>query len=261
MSIPKLIHYCWFGKNNKSESILKYMETWDKLKDYRIIEWNENNFDIESNPFLKFAYEHKKWAFVSDYVRLSVLNEYGGIYLDTDVEIKKSFDELLGDKMFLGLIYDCSIGTAVIGAIPHHPIVQDLLKLYDRSSFEYADNKIKIKFKEFEKYQTNNNNDLFTVYFIENVEEFKLCNRNQKLKNVSVYKKEYFERKTFNSDINFSIHHCYGSWYKDNPNKRSNIAKFINFFIGDVLYDKLICYLKKRKLPYYNTYIKDNKIN
>lgn len=257
MSIPKIIHYCWFGGKKKPETVEKYLDTWKKLDGYKVIEWNEKNFDINANKFTKFASENEKWAFVADYVRIKVLEKYGGIYLDTDVEIKKSFDELLDNKMFLGLIYDCSIGTAVIGTIPNHPIIEDLIRIYNESSFEYIDNKIKIKFKGFENYQTNNNNDLFTIYFIKKVQDFKLFNRNQKLNNVTVYKKEYFERKTLNSNINFSVHHCYGSWYKDNPDKRSKIAQIINLFIGDVFYDKLQCFLKKSKLPYYHVHLKD----
>ena len=251
MSIPKKIHYCWFGGREKPKSVQKYIESWKILEDYEVIEWNETNFDIKSNEFIKFAYENKKWAFVTDYVRLRVLEEHGGIYLDTDVEVKKGFDDLLNNNMFLGFIYDCSIGTAVIGAEAHHKILKDLIKLYESSTFSLSDKKINIKFKGYEKYQTNNNNDIFTIYFLKNIKGFKNINKNQYLECVTVFKKEYFERKTFNSKINYSIHHCYGSWYKEDPNKRSNIARIVNFCIGDVFYDKLQCLIKKKKLPYY----------
>ena len=86
--IPKTIHYCWFGKGQKSELMLKCINSWKKyLPDYEIIEWNEDNFDINSNEYVKEAYENKKYAFVTDYVRLYVLLNYGGIYMDTDVEV------------------------------------------------------------------------------------------------------------------------------------------------------------------------------
>ena len=251
MSIPKKIHYCWFGGKEKPESVKRYINTWNCLEGYEIFEWNEKNFDIYSNKFIKFAYENKKWAFVSDYVRLKVLEEYGGIYFDTDVEVKKNFNSLLDNDMFLGFIYDSSIGTAIIGSKPGHKILSDLIELYETSSFSINDGKMNISFKGYEQYQTNNNNDLFTIYFIKNVNGFELNNKNQKLANVTVFKKEYFERKTFNKKIDYSVHHCYGSWYKDNPDRRSEIAKVINLFIGDVFYDKLQCLLKKRKLPYY----------
>ena len=86
--IPKVIHYCWFGRNEKPELIKRCIESWKKyLPDYRIIEWNEDNFNISSFAFTKSAYEIKKWAFVSDVARLTALVEYGGFYFDTDVEV------------------------------------------------------------------------------------------------------------------------------------------------------------------------------
>ena len=94
-NIPKIIHYCWFGKNEKPDIVIKCIDSWKKiLNEYEIIEWNEKNFKIDSNKFVKQAYDSKKFAFVSDYVRVYALYNYGGIYLDTDVEVFKSLDEL-----------------------------------------------------------------------------------------------------------------------------------------------------------------------
>ena len=88
--IPKIIHYCWFGRNSKSKIILKCIESWRKfMPDYEIIEWNEDNFNVKQNEYVKSAYNNKKWAFVSDYARMKVLYQYGGIYFDTDVELLK----------------------------------------------------------------------------------------------------------------------------------------------------------------------------
>ena len=83
--IPRIIHYVWMGGKEKPDNIVKCMKTWEKLKDFKIIEWNESNFDIESNPFVREAYKNKKWAFVSDYVRAWAIYNYGGIYFDTDI--------------------------------------------------------------------------------------------------------------------------------------------------------------------------------
>ena len=260
MKIPKIIHYCWFGGNEKPEKVINYIETWKKLKNYEIKEWNEKNFDINSCEFIKKAYDEKKWAFVSDYTRLKVLQIYGGIYLDTDLEVKKSFDDMLDNRMFLGFIYDCSIGTAVIGAQPNHPIISDMVKLYEAASFSYQNNKAKLIFKGYENYVTNNNNDLFTAYLTTQKKGFLLNNKTQHLDNISIFAKEYFERRTTNTIINYSVHHCYGSWYKENPDYRSKVAIIINFVIGDILYDKLQCYLKLKKLPYYKVYLKDRLI-
>ena len=91
--IPKIIHYCWFGGNPLPELAEKCIESWKKyLPDYEIIRWDENNFDFNINDYVKEAYENKKWAFITDYVRLYAMYNYGGIYMDTDVEVLKSLD-------------------------------------------------------------------------------------------------------------------------------------------------------------------------
>lgn len=94
--IPKKIHYCWFGGKEKDDLSKRCIDSWKKyLSDYEFIEWNENNFDVEQNSFAKEAFEKKQYAFVADYARLYVLWKYGGIYLDCDVEVLKSFNEFL----------------------------------------------------------------------------------------------------------------------------------------------------------------------
>ena len=98
--IPKKIHYIWFGKGEKNERVQKCLESWHKyLPDYEIIEWNEDNFDINFNDFTKQAYDNKKWAYVSDVARFWILYNEGGIYMDTDVEVYKPLDEFL-DKAY-----------------------------------------------------------------------------------------------------------------------------------------------------------------
>ena len=92
--IPHIIHYCWFGRNPKSELVLNCIESWKKyLPGYEIREWNEDNYDVTQVNFVKEAYENQKWAFVSDYVRFDVLYQFGGIYFDTDVELLKPIPE------------------------------------------------------------------------------------------------------------------------------------------------------------------------
>ena len=100
--IPKKIHYCWFGKGPKSKLFEKCLASWKKyFPDFEIIEWNEENFDVSSNKYVKEAYENKKWAFVSDYARLKIIYEEGGIYFDTDVEVLKRIpDEILETGYF-----------------------------------------------------------------------------------------------------------------------------------------------------------------
>lgn len=118
-TIPKVIHYCWFGKGEKSNLSEKCIQSWkEKLEGYEIIEWNEENFNINCNKYVKEAYERKKYAFVSDYVRLYVLYNYGGIYLDTDVEVLKTFDQFLVNDSFVGFEDKELISTGALATIP-----------------------------------------------------------------------------------------------------------------------------------------------
>ena len=137
--IPKKIHYCWFGKNEMPQSALSCIETWkEHFKNYELVLWNEDNFDITSNQYVKEAYDAKKWAFVTDYVRLFALYHYGGIYMDTDVRVFKNLDRFLEHGYFSG--YESKtlpemIPTGIIGAIQYHPFCRLCLEEYDHLTF------------------------------------------------------------------------------------------------------------------------------
>lgn len=136
--IPKIIHYCWFGKNPKPALAEKCIKSWKRYcSDYKLIEWNEDNFNISSAPlYVRQAYESKKWAFVTDYVRLKVVYDHGGIYMDTDVEVKKSLDSLLYHSAYFGFEDGIHIATGLgFGAIKGHPILQELMNDYDQIPF------------------------------------------------------------------------------------------------------------------------------
>ena len=112
--IPKVIHYCWFGRNKKTKLAQKCFESWKRYcPEYEIIEWNEDNFDVGQHPYLQWCYEHKKWAFLSDYARLLILLEHGGIYLDTDVEVIRPLDDLLAFEAFFGFETNEIINTGL----------------------------------------------------------------------------------------------------------------------------------------------------
>lgn len=162
--IPKIIHYCWFGKTPKSPFIKQCMKTWkDKMPDYEWKEWNENTFDINSVSFVREAYKAKKWAFVSDYVRLYALYTEGGIYMDTDVKIMRPFDEFLKYNFFSShekydffhnadeqikldenhqlkpqykFIEGFGVLSAVMGSIPKLSYLKDCLNYYDHLTFD-----------------------------------------------------------------------------------------------------------------------------
>lgn len=110
--IPKIIHYCWFGRGKMPKLALKCLKSWNKYcSDYKVICWNEDNFDINSNQYVKEAYESRKYAFVSDYVRLYALYNYGGVYMDTDVEVIKNIDKFLAEKAFTGFESETYVTT------------------------------------------------------------------------------------------------------------------------------------------------------
>lgn len=138
MSIPKIIHYVWVGGKDKPNDIQKCMKTWKKhLEEYQIIEWSESNFDIQSNTFVKHAYEQKKWAYVSDYIRAYAIYTMGGIYLDTDVLVLDNLESFLKNKAFVGFENPNYPFTAVFGAEKGHPFVKDMLDYYDDIDFEF----------------------------------------------------------------------------------------------------------------------------
>lgn len=135
--IPKIIHYCWFGRGEKKDDVKKYIATWHKLlPDYTIIEWNEDNYDVNACRFSREAYEKKQYAFVSDYARLDILSKYGGIYFDVDMELIKPIDTCLRHKCFFG--YEGKkggIATCVIGCEAHNNIIEKLKLYYESIGF------------------------------------------------------------------------------------------------------------------------------
>lgn len=141
MSIPKIIHYCWFGGKPKPKLAEKCLQSWRKhCPDYRIIEWNEDNFDINTAPnYVRQAYEAGRWAFVTDYVRLKALLEMGGIYMDTDVEVLKPLDPYLKHRAFAGFENPKSIQTGLLACEPDFPLFRDFICYYDTASF-YKEN-------------------------------------------------------------------------------------------------------------------------
>lgn len=140
--IPKKIHYCWFGQNPKPNLAQKCLRSWKKYCfDYEIIEWNEDNFDIASCPlYVRQAYQEKMWAFVTDYARLYLVYTYGGIYLDTDVELLASLDKLLQHRAYFGFEDGRHINTGHgFGAEKGHPVVKAMMDDYNDILFILAD--------------------------------------------------------------------------------------------------------------------------
>lgn len=131
--IPKKIHYCWFGYNPKPKLAEKCIASWREFcPDYEIIEWNESNFDVSKSEYTRFCYEAKKWAFLSDYVRLVILYEHGGVYFDTDNELIRNIDELLAYEAFYGFERADCVNTGLgFGAQSEHITVKAMMDAYE----------------------------------------------------------------------------------------------------------------------------------
>lgn len=134
--IPKKIHYIWLGKNSHPNLMDICINSWkEKLPSYKIEEWNEENLDfditIKKNRFLQECYKKKLWAFLSDYFRIKVLYEEGGVYLDTDMQIIKNIDNLLDNDFFIGEESEGVISAGIIGVVPRHPLIKKILDFYE----------------------------------------------------------------------------------------------------------------------------------
>ena len=134
--IPKVIHYCWFGRGKMPKLANKCIESWKKyLPEYEIMEWNEDTFDINMNTYVKEAYENKKFAFVTDYVRLYAMYNYGGIYMDTDVEVLKPLDQFLNNEAFSGFESSQFIPTGIMASEKGFLLYKEFLDYYTDRHF------------------------------------------------------------------------------------------------------------------------------
>ena len=215
--IPKVIHYCWFGGKPLPKLVKKCIKSWKKYcPDYEIKEWNESNFDLDVCAYVKQAYEAKKWAFVSDYVRHYVLFNEGGLYLDTDVEILKPIDDLLKND-FMGFEDDKSVNCGLVfGASKNSKYCELMLNSYNNDNFILDNGKL----------------NLFTVCqrTTSLLKEYglNLDGKTQQVLGLTVYSSEYFnplgvDGKGKITENSYSIHHYMASWYS----KKEKFLKFL----------------------------------
>ena len=206
--IPKIIHYCWFGKGEKPASFYVYLATWkEKLPDYKIKEWNEENFDIHCCKYVEQAYKVKKYAFVSDYARIYALKKEGGIYFDTDVEVLKSFDELLDNSFFIGYESKGKLGTSVIASERDFWLLNAILDDYEKNVFIRVDGTVNL--------MTN------TAILSRLLKDhgIVLDDTTKREGKITLYEFTYFSpyssltNKTVKSSNTFSIHRFSNSWF------------------------------------------------
>ncbi|MBT2709480.1 glycosyl transferase [Pseudomonas sp. ISL-84] len=226
--IPKVIHYCWFGSKEKPNIVQKCMDSWKKnLPDYKIIEWNESNFNIHSNSYVSEAYKANKFAFVSDYVRVHVLYNYGGIYLDTDVEVFKPFDDLLHHESFWGFEQENYIATSTIGSCKGNFLIGEFKGTYEKKSFLKENGEI---------------DQLTNVAIITDILKSKglgLTGEYQEIKGIGTfYPQSYFSPydyincRKFITKNTYTMHHFYKSWLPPKARLKSLTKKAIAQVIG-----------------------------
>lgn len=197
-NIPKIIHYCWFGGKEKPSKVQKCIDSWHKyLSDYEFMEWNESNFDINCNEYVKQAYENKKFAYVSDYARINALYQYGGIYIDTDVMVYKPFDDLLDNNCILGFEEENYIATSFMASIPKHDLIKEFINGYKGINFYNDDNSLDL---------TTNVQRLTDI-----LENRGLIRNNQfqQIDDISIYPQEYFSPYDYGNCIRKNTENTY----------------------------------------------------
>ena len=215
--IPKKIHYCWIGGNPLPESAKKCIKSWKKYcPDYEIIEWNETNYDFTKVPYMKEAYEAKKWGFVPDYARLDIIYTHGGIYLDTDVEIVRSLDPLLGLNCFAGFQDTEFVALGLgFGAEAGNPVIKTLMESYEALSFLKPDGTPDLTPSP----RLNTDTLVETCGLAAN-------GTYQEPDGMAVFPPEYFCPKSFSDGVirktknTYSIHHFDASWFSDETKQK-----------------------------------------
>ena len=258
--IPKTIHYCWFGGNPLDERALRCIKSWKKFfPDYKIIQWNEDNFDLQEFDFAAKAYADKKWAFVSDVARLKILYDHGGLYFDTDVEVISSYDDILSTSSdgFMGFETTLQVASGLgFGAVKGSLLLRDLLELYKDLSYE--------------EYKDNLSDVACTVLTTTFLSKCGLihADRMQFVCNFDIYPSEYFSPIDYFTGVlhktkqTHSIHWYNASWKSKSSHRKFLRKQRLNRLLGRQLADNLhgifscirqegfIPYVKKRANKY-----------
>ncbi|CAM4153109.1 glycosyltransferase family 32 protein [Gillisia hiemivivida] len=252
MSIPKVIHYCWFGNKKKPQLVEDCISSWRKyLPDYEIIEWNERNTNLK-HPFLKITYKLKKWAFVSDFVRLKILYEFGGIYLDTDMLILKSLDNFLEDKCFFGAENEIFINAAIIGVFKNHYFIKECLLKYENLNLNNETNWEEICIPRIITQEIRDRNDSDLIF-----------KKKVEIYDIVIYPPSYFyplnfeNRKDIKNYKNYlkldshAVHLWSGSWIEPNEFhylRNGQYSEGLRKVINNIATHKKIGYLYFKKI-------------
>ena len=232
--IPKVIHYCWFGGNPLPESVIKCIESWRKFcPGYEIKKWTEDNYDINKIQYIKEAYQEKKYAFVSDFARLDIIYNFGGIYLDTDVELIDSLDGLINNELFLGMESAGRVNTGIgFGGEAKNEFIKKNIEVYNKINF--------------------NNHTTCVTYTSNLLKNMGLKNKDvtQRLGNIVIFSSDFFcpmsfeTKKTVITKNTISIHHFDMTW-QENKIKFLSLKIKMRRYLGSNIYEKVKIFLKK----------------
>ena len=245
--IPKIIHYCWFGRNPLPPLAIKCLESWKEfLPDYEIKEWNEDNFDVNIIPYTSEAYNAKKYAFVSDYARFWILYHYGGLYFDTDVEIIKPINDIIARGAFMGSETSATKAGVLrvapglgLGAVAGLWLYKELLDFYSHIRFVNANGSYNLE--TIVTYTTN----ILLNYGLKNIDQIQECI------NIWIYPKDYFcpidydTKKIDITDNTRTIHHYASSWLGSKEKLYNWVAKYFGKGIAKMC-SKIVSVLMNR---------------
>lgn len=227
--IPKIIHYIWLGGKEKPASVLKCLESWKKYcPDFQFIEWNEKRFERGRSKIVDYALEEKNWAYAADVIRVVALEEYGGVYFDTDLELVAPIDDLLVYEAFLGYESKYWVGSAALGSIPHHPLYQKLVKRYlFEENIQFLSNPLSVH--------------AFSAVLRKDY-KVKLRGQFQNIDNIAILPEPYFYPINYMSlkekrDQNTrGIHYYASSWHNKNQQRGARVAYVARKLLGRHIY-------------------------
>ncbi|WP_294617827.1 glycosyltransferase family 32 protein [uncultured Bacteroides sp.] len=225
--IPKLIHYCWLSGDAIPEKLQRCMDSWKKhLPDYEFVLWDLNRFDIRRSLWVQQAFEARKYAFAADYIRLYAVYHYGGIYMDMDVEVLRSFDTLLDADYMFGLETEEGVEAGIFGAKPYNPYIKKCLDYYEGRTFRKADGSYDMRPLPAVMYGILSGN--YTILPRATV------SLGSGLDAMSLFPVDYFTAKSYETGKvkvtknTYTIHHFAGSWVSPVDKIKERIYKWIS---------------------------------
>lgn len=222
--IPKILHYVWLGGGPLPPRFVEFRAGWQRLHpDWQIIEWNEQRFDVASHPFVARCQAERRYAFASDYLRLHALATQGGFYLDTDVELFRSLEPFRSAGTCWGFEFDCYLSTSLIGAQPGHPLIHELIGLYDQMAELVVSNSV------------------ITRFFLQRYAEFQLTGESQVLSDgTHLFPKDMFVVPSHHPDRNVARHWGDYSWGVRGQGPVQMVKRWIRRGLGDATYFRLV---------------------